>query len=533
MSALSQLPAPGDDDDVVLAPALVKGDLVLPAMPSRAELDPPAGPDGRPASVWLTGADQPSWVLRRPVLDRSTLLPVGRDQFLVLPAVPPARLVEDEPERLARGLYALPFDEVLEYAAGLGELLRPGGALAKDVAAHAAATSWVDDAVMEQFFATLPHLFDPAGIAELVDRELGSGDGPGRRYLDGWCPVRTRAHRGATARTRDQLHSWPAVEPGVPAVRAMPTRQLHITAGNAPIVPFVSFLRALATKGAAVVKSPAGATFATTLLASAMRELDPDHPITRHTSLVYWRGGERQVEDVLFARGAFDRLVMWGSAEAVGSVTTRAEHTRQVLLRPRVGMSLIGREALGERVEDVAARAAADTMIANQAACTSSLVHYVEATRAEAEDYCRALCDALARWDRALPHVLPPDAAGRLRRLKRGELATGTWFENGRWPHVTSAVVCLLVPFDLSAHPAGRFVVVRPVPDLEVALRFLHAGVSTVGVYPEQRRMMMRDALAARGVSTVLPLGETEQAYPGMPHDGMRVLSELVDWVNS
>ena len=38
--------------------------------------------------------------------------------------------------------------------------------------------------------------------------------------------------------------------------------------------------------------------------------------------------------------------------------------------------------------------------------------------------------------------------------------------------------------------------------------------------------------LAAHGVSNVVPLGHAERGFAGMPHDGMRVLAELVEWTN-
>jgi len=40
------------------------------------------------------------------------------------------------------------------------------------------------------------------------------------------------------------------------------------------------------------------------------------------------------------------------------------------------------------------------------------------------------------------------------------------------------------------------------------------------------------DAIAVRGVSSIYPLGQCEQVFPGFPQDGMFVLSELVDWKN-
>lgn len=84
--------------------------------------------------------------------------------------------------------------------------------------------------------------------------------------------------------------------------------------------------------------------------------------------------------------------------------------------------------------------------------------------------------------------------------------------------------------FNILDHPMSRLVVVRPVQNLQDALHYLHAGVSTVGVYPEARRLDLLDAIAARGVSSILPLGGCERVFPGSPQDGMLTLSELVDW---
>jgi hypothetical protein len=86
---------------------------------------------------------------------------------------------------------------------------------------------------------------------------------------------------------------------------------------------------------------------------------------------------------------------------------------------------------------------------------------------------------------------------------------------------------------DLALHPLSRLVVVRRVESLADVPRTLTAAVSAAGVYPDAAVAELRDALAAAGVSNVLPLGETERTHPGMPHDGMRVLSELVSWATS
>jgi hypothetical protein len=498
-------------DGVLRLPALVAGRLVLAPEPPAAAI--PAGP-GR---FRFPGG----YGLRRPLLDRAGA-PTGELRTVVVPAIPPARLSARDPalmEELAR----LPFGEVLAYVGGMREALAPSTAIA---AGLAAASGGRRARVAVELMRAL---LDPDGLAEAVDRDLGAPGVAGRRFLDGWVPARTRRHSGVTSRAGRELLGLAPSAVAAPALRALPTRQLHVTAGNADAIPLVSLLRALATKGQAIVKSPSESFLAGTLLAVTMHELDPSHPLTRATSLVSWPGGDRAVEDALLGGGGFDRLVAWGSADTIASLGARAGGLRSLLLGPRMGVSLIGRGAPAAAAE----LAVSDSLIEDQAACSSSLVHYVEGDEADALAYCETARAALARWDALVPHVPSPAAAGRLERLRRGELAGARWWANRRGAATTSAVAYARVPFDLAAHPGGRCVVVRRVDDLGEAVALLHPGIATAGVAPEPRRLALRDAIAARGVSLVAPLGEAESTYAGMPHDGARILSELVAWTSA
>ncbi len=58
----------------------------------------------------------------------------------------------------------------------------------------------------------------------------------------------------------------------------------------------------------------------------------------------------------------------------------------------------------------------------------------------------------------------------------------------------------------------------------------LHAGVSSVGIFPAERLDGLRDQVCGRGVTAALPLGEADTLFTGSPHDGMRPLSELASW---
>ena len=259
----------------------------------------------------------------------------------------------------------------------------------------------------------------------------------------------------------------------------------------------------------------------------------------RNLSIVYWPGGDESVEDVFFGQGAFDRIVIWGAPDAVASVKRRALFTKLVTLNPRYGMSWIGREAFeNDDYREVAGRGAVDTMIWNQKACIASSVHYVEGDDEQVTAYAQALQEELAEWDRVAPNFLDAAAQGQMRRLRRGKLMNAKWLANKqnegdkKNEGISSVVIVVKGEFDMMDHTLSRMVIVRQVYQLEDALSFLNHSVSTVGVFPESRRIELCDLILARGVSTTYPLGMADRMSTGMAHDGMKVYSELMDWKN-
>ena len=513
----------GADPEVVRVPALVRGRLVLAPRPNGGASA--ASHVGRytPARAERLRVDG-AYALRRPILDPGGGGPTGASQTVLLPAVEPSALLEHDPGACAT-LARLPFAEVLDYVAALRTALAEREPLVHALAAAAAASSPAGARLTAAGVEMVRGMLDAGALADAVDRDLG---GPGRRYLDEWVAAGAGARSGIAAELSRRLFAGGPGVTAAPQVRAFPTRQLHITAGNALAIPVVCLLRALATKSPAVIKSSSESFVAGALLAVAMHAVDPDHPLTRHTSLVCWPGGDRRIEDRLFAPGAFDRLVVWGSAATLAAVRARAPRSRTLFLEPRTGVSLIGNEALRDG-QATAVRAAADSLADDQQACSASLIHYVEGSAEAARGYCEALRAVLARWDAALPHTPTADAIGRRRLLRRGRLAGADWYVNPGG----SAVVCTNAPPDVEEHPAGRCVVVVPVASLDDAVAAAHSGISTVGIAPESRRATLRDAIAARGVSHVVPLGEADRVFAGMPHDGMRILSQLVNWATA
>lgn len=516
------------EDGVVHLPFLVKGRLALPPRLDRAEIEAAFAKAEPGARYTRTPQAQ---LVSEAIIDRESMQPSGAYLYQVLPALQPLDLIDTDFDGLARGPYRLPVAQVLAFLRSVAACFQENAATVERARAFSLQVSEHPDPFLNLAFASLLAGLDTQAAQTMIDNELSAWGIPGSHFLDGWVELPARPLPEVTAILARMLPGAAPQFTGAPAMlRAMPTRQLHITAGNAPEVPWISALRLLLSKSAGVVKMPFGATLSGALLALAAASASPNHPLVQHLSIVYWQGGDAVVEDLLITPGAFDRIVVWGAPEAVAAVQARAGLTKTVSFNPRYGASLIGREAFDADLAQVGAAAARDAMIYSQKSCTASLVQYIEADEMQARQYSAALGKALQAWDGLAPPYVPAAARGQLKRMKRGRYSRAEWLENQNSQGFTSGVVVMDEEFNILDHPMSRLVVVRPVQDLQDALRYLHVGVSTVGVYPEARRQELRDAIAVRGVSSILPLGGCERVFPGSPQDGMLTLSELVDW---
>jgi len=519
-------------------PFLIKGDLEYPPDIAADTIyaafgDQSAQTGKRPEAVThvrVAGAQ----VIREPILNRKIVRDEEAYFYQIMPDVNPVRAGYFDPMTLSRDLYNVPFGDVLAYLGRVSsalEMTRPLAGRAMELYSFA---SNVPSGFFEMAFAGFAAVLNPQTAARTVDNGLAFLGHPGRDFLDDWVELPMETAPGAAIVSAAKIFGSQAVTNRAPQVRvrAMPTRQLHITAGNAPGIPFVSALRSLSTKSASLIKMPYGVTIPGALLALAMKEAGGDHPLTRFTSIVYWPGGDETIEDVFYRRDFFDRIVVWGAPEAVAGVKRKALFTKVLTFNPRYSLSFIGREAFPDHLEEAAVKASTDSMIWNQKACIASLVHYVEGGEEDALKYCEALAAAMKRWDAAMPNLTPPEIEGMIRRLRRGKLAGAKWFYNTAEGHFQSAVVYTPAEFDMEDHPMWRLIVVRRVDRLEDCLKYLSSSVTTVGIYPEDRRTELRDRVAACGVSNIVELGKSERLVAGAPHDGMMAYSELVDWKN-
>lgn len=332
----------------------------------------------------------------------------------------------------------------------------------------------------------------------------------------------------------DVLDGWVErtdFEGRVSRLRAFPPRLVHVLAGNSPSAAITAIADAALIKAVNVFKMPSADPFTTVAVLRTMADVDPDHPVVRSMSAVYWRGGDPAVENVIYRSQYFDKLVAWGGGDAINNVikyTGPGFHL--VSFDPKVSMSVIGREAFesDETVAAVAELAASDVTVFNQDACVASRHICVEASGDQIDRFCEVLCQRLA-VEREFASAQGPKPPAEVRDAVEGM----RWLEPDFrvWGSLDGSGIVVRSPEPVDFHPTHKTVNVVPVASMVDAARYATVATQTVGVYPSERKEELRDHLAGAGVQRIIRLGSALTGSAGNPHDGMFPLHRLVTWV--
>jgi long-chain-fatty-acyl-CoA reductase len=302
-------------------------------------------------------------------------------------------------------------------------------------------------------------------------------------------------------------------------IRAFPRGLVaHVLPGNVPIANIVSVVRALITKNVSVAKLPSIDVFTMTAFALSLLDVDPEHPVARSLSVVYWDHHNKHGETVV---GQADAVVAWGGEEAVGwahgATSASASFTG---FGPKRSLALIASDA------DLASAArgiAHDASVYDQHACFSTQQVFMDGDQEE-------LCAQLEREldlhiDLLPPSYLSEDQAALINLVRGEEEVLGRRMA-GRSDLGWTIVQCS--PDDVWEHPLCRTLFVHKVDSLSEVYQYVGSDVQTVTGAPWSMLTMHRDALALRGVSRFAEVGLSNIFRVGGTHDAMNPLQALV-----
>jgi hypothetical protein len=164
-------------------------------------------------------------------------------------------------------LYSISFEQILDYLAELGPRLDlKNNAYLQEALEYSYDTAPTTKPIMDSFYHDLPFMFDKERIRKMVDFNIGID------HLEGWVEQQLN---GSTV-----------------GIRAYGSRQLHIVAGNGPVLGALTVIRGAVTARRHDHQGAVERSFTTGAIARTMVDMAPDHPLTKHLAVAYWRGGD-------------------------------------------------------------------------------------------------------------------------------------------------------------------------------------------------------------------------------------------------
>lgn len=415
-------------------------------------------------------------------------------------------------------LHEITIDEIVDFLAALGEQLRldRNPYLQEAFSITVGASNLTEDVVRAIYDDQLARFFQPARIHDAVDRRLG------RAYVEGW------------------VHE-PSVDGRDIRVRAFGARTTHVVAGNSPGVSAQTIVRNAITRSDAIIKTPSNDPVTAVAILRTMVDLDPDHPVTRHVSAVYWRGGDEKTERVAYSSPNIDKIVAWGGSAGIRHVARFVGPGVELIsLDPKISISFLGSEVLTDAAvrSEAARRLAVDVGMMNQEGCVNSRVAYIEtagvadgesAVRGFGEEFFAALQALPAEQSTPVEHIPQPlrDEVEAALLLGEPEVVGGGTGSGGALISGDGR------PVDYVAALAARYVNLVPVDDLTSVFSRISSATQTCGVFPVELRVRLRDQLALAGVQRVATLGMAAGAgdNQAIPQDGIEVLRRMCRWI--
>ena len=413
-------------------------------------------------------------------------------------------------------LHKISFEEILDVLEAVGKALdfESNPHIREAYEAGLAASNY-PPSLLKNSYLTLPHAFTRDAVREIAEQRLGID------YLEGW--VEQTLADGRQVR-----------------LRAFGARSLHIPAGNGGLISAVTIIRNAITRSDAIIKVPSNDPLTAMAIARTLNEVAPGHPLARHLSVAYWRGGDTALEERLIRPEHLEKIIAWGGFQSVRHITRYLQPGLDLItLDPKRSATIIGAEAFEspENLHEVATRAACDIGVANQEACASArVIHVLCGTDADGLARADSLGEAIYQAMLDLPETISTKARTFDREL-RDHLDACRLMED--WYHVIGgeddegAVIVSRMDeaVDFSPLLSGRVANIVPVDSLDQITRGINAYTQTVGIYPESLKRSLRDRLPLFGAQRLTSLGYACHVTSATPQDAIEPLRRMCKWV--
>ncbi|VVO43534.1 acyl-CoA reductase [Pseudomonas fluorescens] len=419
------------------------------------------------------------------------------------------------PAKLA-DLYTLTFKEILDYCEALGERLEfDQNPYLQEACELSYLTAPVTPTMVKGSYMGLRHMLTRESVTEQVENSVGV------KYLEGWV--------------KQTLIDGTELD-----IRCFGARTLHIVAGNATGLSLLTILRNMVLRSDAIIKAPSNDPFTALAIARTMVEMAPDHPLTKHLSVAYWKGGDQAFEERLYQPQNLEKIVAWGGFNSMKHVTRYIQPGLELIsLDPKRSASILGKGTFDseETMREAAVRLASDIGALNQKACVCARVVYVqsgtdEAGLANLNKFGGYVYDAM--------QTLPNTLSTMPKRYDQGLKAEvdalrldDEWYKVIGGLDGEGAVICsqLAESVSFATKLDDRTANLVPVDDLHEMMGAVDAYTQTVGVYPESIKEDLKDILPLYGAQRIVSLGYAAGLKWAGPQDSIEPLRRMGKWI--
>jgi acyl-CoA reductase LuxC len=462
-------------------------------------------------------------VIRGQVIDADLVEYPGRGDVMTFMAPDPqkfvGRLPLASPGHLA-DLYDLSFDDILDYLEELGARLdintNEHMQRARELTYDATP---LPRSIVDLGYSGFGNFFARDKVRKTAENTVGLD------YLEGWV--------------EQTMADGSRIE-----YRAFGSRGLHIVAGNGPGIGLVTLVRSAITRSDCIIKAPSNDPFTSAALAMTMCDMAPDHPITKHFSVAYWRGGDSAVEDKLYQPHSIEKIIAWGGLAGIKHVTKYIQPGLELIsLDPKTSISVVGAEALDDeqQMQEAAGRLAIDIGGGNQMGCASSRVVFVLTGSHEYEEGVeravelgkltyKAMMD-LAPSFSTVPKSYDKDLKAHVDALRLED----EWYEVIGGAQEEGAIIVSKLPrqVEFAAYLADRTANIVPIESIDDLLLGIDAYTQTIGVWPENLKAELKDIVPLYGAQRLVTLGNALYNGPliGLAHDAIEPVRRMCKWI--
>lgn len=296
---------------------------------------------------------------------------------------------------------------------------------------------------------------------------------------------------------------------------------LHIISGNVPMAGVYSIVRGILTKNVNLAKLSSRDIITLLLFIQSFRDVDPNHPITKSTSAVYW---ERKDEKLInyFTQKA-NGICIWGGKETIESYKAKCGLGCEIIeYGPKTGMQIIQWDE--NSAHDLPLRVARDICMFDQEACLSPQIIYIQGNvDTFIQKLKKGLQDYTQLWPKAENEI---DHFVHMNYTIKANAFCGNPSENSET--LDWLIINKKERVDISLeHPLGRTIYIYPLENIRDCLQFVDSKIQTVGVEPKSLAYELKDELSKRGVLRIANIGFVDAPRHGLVHES-QYLTRLV-----